>query len=210
MSEAVEIIRRHVKHADVILDIGCANIDPLQHVGDQNEFQELSAVWPNAIFYLFEPDPRWRDSILRIIEVRRNVVFNRSAVGAKDGEVDFHQSVDWKWSSSIREPKEHLKVSPCVQFAPPIKVPCRSLDSWSNEIWTPRIDLIWADIQGAEVDMINGGQQCLARTRFLYTEYDDVELYAGQINLAKILELLPAFEVVDRWHNNVLLRNTKI
>ena len=72
------------------------------------------------------------------------------------------------------------------------------------------IDLIWADVQGAEGDLIEGGRQALARTRYFYTEYDDQELYEGQIPLAKLLSLLPEFEIVPRYRWDVLLRNRAI
>lgn len=208
MSEPFDMIQRHVKTADVILDIGCANIDPNDCVGDQNEFQELHRMFPRAIFCLFEPDPRWYESIVRNIQVVQFYVhFYPWAISDHKGTINFHQSIDWKWSSSIRQPKDHLKIVPHIRFSDPIQVECVNLD-WF--VLPKIIDLIWADIQGAEVDMINGGKETLARTRYLYTEYDNVEMYAGQINLAGILERLPYFELVDSWHNNVLLRNTKL
>ncbi|MEN9248224.1 MAG: hypothetical protein Q6L50_08560 [Gloeomargarita sp. GMQP_bins_120] len=37
-------------------------------------------------------------------------------------------------------------------------------------------DFIWADVQGAEVDLIQGGLQALANTRYFYTEYANTEL----------------------------------
>ena len=69
------------------------------------------------------------------------------------------------------------------------------------------IDFIWADVQGAEGDMIRGGQRALAKTRFLYTEYCNRELYEGQLSLRQMLGLLPEFEVVRRFPNDVLLEN---
>lgn len=67
------------------------------------------------------------------------------------------------------------------------------------------------DVQGAESDVIAGGQKTLGRTRFIYTEYSDRELYEGQLSLRSILDLLPAFEVVTLYpreiEGDVLLRN---
>jgi hypothetical protein len=58
--------------------------------------------------------------------------------------------------------------------------------------------------------MIRGGQRTLSRTRYLYTEYSDDELYEGQIGLRKILEMLPDFRVVELWQDDVLLQNTRL
>ncbi len=159
------------------------------------------------MFYLFEPDPGWRNQKIP----DGNAKFYPVAIGAQDGEIDFHPSVDgWKWSGSIRKPKEHLNVVPEVKFGQPIKVPCWSLDSWFRQIEIKRIDLIWADVQGAEVDLIKGGQHALSSTRYLYTEYSNQELYEGQITLAGILELLPDWQVVGAYDSNVLLQNRRM
>ena len=69
------------------------------------------------------------------------------------------------------------------------------------------VDFIWADIQGAEEEMIRGGSETLARTRDLYTEYSDDELYEGQITLDQILAMLPRFRVLELWPDDVLLEN---
>ena len=52
------------------------------------------------------------------------------------------------------------------------------------------IDFLWADIQGAEGEMIRGGQKALSATPFLYTEYSNDELYEDQVSLCEILGLL--------------------
>jgi hypothetical protein len=82
------------------------------------------------------------------------------------------------------------------------------LDTWCSEQGVDGpIDLIWADVQGPEVDLINGALATLARTHYFYTEYGDTELYEGQIDLAQMLKLLPNFEVICRFAEDVLLRN---
>ena len=69
-----------------------------------------------------------------------------------------------------------------------------TLDSYAKNLG--RIDFIWADVQGAERKMIQGGLQTLSRTEWLYTEYSDVELYEGQPSLSEILVMLPDWRVV--------------
>ncbi len=59
----------------------------------------------------------------------------------------------------------------------------------------------------AENLFIRGGQEALGKTRYLYTEYSNRELYEGQVNLPQLLALLPDYEVVARYPGDVLLRN---
>ena len=69
------------------------------------------------------------------------------------------------------------------------------------------IDFIWADVQGAEENLILGGRETINKSHYFYTEYSDRELYEGQVGLDWILNALPNFEVVERFSDDVLLRN---
>lgn len=64
-------------------------------------------------------------------------------------------------------------------------------------------------MQGAEIDLVEGGLRTLANTELFYTEISDVELYEGQITLAGLLEGLPGWSAVQRYPNDVLLRNER-
>ena len=55
--------------------------------------------------------------------------------------------------------------------------------------------------------MIQGGGELLGRTRYLYTEYSNDELYEGEPDLATLLAMLPGFSVVKRYRFDVLLCN---
>lgn len=142
-----------------------------------------------------------------------NVFTLHTAVGQVDGTVEFHYSNNRKYygSSSIRAPKESLSLWPDMSFVK-MEMDCARLDTLANEwFWSgKKIDFIWADVQGAEIDLIAGGRETLARTRYLYTEYSDVELYEGEIKLDQILAMLPGWEIVEKYDHDVLLRNTKL
>ncbi len=129
------------------------------------------------------------------------------AVGSENAIVDFWYSNNKKYygSSSIRAPKESLALWPDMTFEK-TKIHCTTLDFLSEE---RNVDFIWVDVQGAEVDVIKGGRKTLERTRYLYTEYSDKELYEGEIKIDEILNLLPEWEVVEQYDHDVLLRNSK-
>jgi FkbM family methyltransferase len=196
-----DLLQLHVKKADVIFDIGCANCD---------ELDGLSNLFPQAVFYLFDPDPRWVNYVNDRITTFKAKFYN-IAIGQQDGVQLFYQSPDWHpYSGSIRKPTGHLSVHPDITFDTTTTIQVRSLDSWSAEHGIGQIDLIWSDVQGAEVDLIRGGLVALQNTRYFYTEFSATELYEGQIGLDKILQLLPTFVVEAYFENNVLLRNKSI
>jgi hypothetical protein len=70
--------------------------------------------------------------------------------------------------------------------------------------------LIWADVQGAEENLIKGGLKTLSHTKYFYTDYEDDELYEGQITLDQIKNLLPNFKAIGYFGNNVLFKNTAL
>ena len=115
----------------------------------------------------------------------------------------------WTYSSSLKQPKGHLARYP-VSFGETIEVESVTLDAYARRNDLGRVDFIWADIQGAEGDMIRGGRDLLSRTRYLYTEYSDDELYEGQATLGDICDLLPGFRVVELWPDEVLLQNESL
>jgi FkbM family methyltransferase len=191
-----------------ILEIGC---------NDGSDTLRFLKATPRAKLFCFEPDPRAIARFKKKLGRRfKDVKLFEIALSDRNGQIDFHVSdgedpglpQGWDKSGSIRRPKEHLKVVPSVKFERTVKVNTRRLDDWAAENDVQRVDFIWMDVQGAEADVILGAAKILRETRFLYTEYSDVELYEGQRPLKELLALLPSFDVVTRYPGDVLLRNT--
>jgi len=163
------------------------------------------ATLPHVTIHAFEPDPRNNQP------VRSNVIQRRLAVGASDGRSPFILSEygwgqKWTHSSSIKKPKNHLHRYP-VTFGDTIEVEAITLDTYCRTEGVEKIDFIWADIEGAEGEMIRGGERTLRNTRYLFTEYSDDELYEGQASLPEIMNMLPDFRVIELWADDVLLEN---
>jgi hypothetical protein len=133
--------------------------------------------------------------------------------------VDFHLSdgqppASWgefpegfHMAGSIRRPKNALLDWPWLEFRRTQKVKQMKLDTWSRLHGIEQIDFIWADVQGAEGDLIDGGVETLAKTKYFYTEYSDREWYEGQVNLARLTQKLPRFEMLAKYEMDVLFRN---
>ena len=168
-----------------------------------------TAAWlaqiPNATIQVFEPDPRNQPP------PQRNVVLHRKAIGDHNGQTSLLLSRygwghPWTHSSTIKQPFNHLLRYP-VTFGESLQVELQTLDSFYEEQGLGIVDLLWADIEGAEGDMIRGGRQTLSRTRYLFTEFSDDELYKDQVTLNEILAMLPQFRVIEMWEDYVLLEN---
>jgi len=184
-----------------------------------------STLWFFEVFeapkvYCFEPDPRAIRRFNSKVGNHTNIKLFEIALSDRNGEIEFHQSSGhtknkkvntkpngWDLSGSIRQPKDHLIRHPWVKFEKKIKVQTSTLDTWCNINGISNIDFIWMDVQGAEIDVFRGGKNSINKTRFIYTEYSNQELYKGQFNLKKLIEFLRNFEIVIRYPNDVLFRN---
>src|SRR5581483_227680 len=121
---------------------------------------------PGAAIYAFEPDPRAIAKFRNAIQENPRVRLFECAIGAVNGTVTFHQSSGvehkvgysqgWDQSGSIRRPNRHLRMYPWVKFEKQIEVPITTLDTWSEQHSLTAVDFIWADVQGAESDLIEG------------------------------------------------------
>jgi FkbM family methyltransferase len=208
------MFRNLPRPAPLILEIGA------HHAEDSEKFFKM---FPHARIVAFEPDPRNVPVIRhKRIEQRHKFILVESAIGRTNGVSSFYLSGgvpagatgddrnrDWTYSSSVRKPKAHLSIHPSVEFIGETMVSIMTLDNYFGDDRTP-IDFIWCDVQGNEADVIEGGRETLARTRYFYTEYDDQELYEGQVGLDRLLASLPDFSAVGRFENNVLLKNIRM
>jgi 2-O-methyltransferase len=174
------------KSNPTILEIGA-------NIGQTTE--EFLLEMPNSNIFCFEPDPRAIQKFRSRIS-NPNVTLFECAVGDQNGFVSFNQSSggeewkDWDQSGSIRKPKLHLETWPRVKFESQIQVPIVRLNDWALDKNILTVDLVWADVQGAESDLISGGSSVIRNTRFLFTEYGALEWYEGQISLDGICEAL--------------------
>ena len=207
---AAEIRQRVGKDDPVIVEVGA-------NCGQTTV--ELLRAMPGATIFAFEPDPRAIAKFRDIIANPR-VHLYECAIGAVNGTISFHQSSGaehlagysegWDQSGSIRRPNSHLKVWPWVRFEKQITVPIMTLDAWSERYHVSTADFIWADVQGAESDLVEGATRFLRSSQYLYTEYSNDEWYEGQITLAGLLKKLPDFDLVRRYPMDALFENKRM
>jgi len=167
---------------------------------------------PDVEYYMIEADPHCAN-LIRTYRDMEGITLLEVAIADHTGNVEFHlcdnECDRAKASSSIRQPKEHLERFPWCTFDRTITVPSLSLDDLFYMLHIQRADLVWADLQGAERDMIAGGGEALKRIRYLFMEADENELYEGQAVRGELLAMLPDWEVIEKLDYNLLLKNTK-
>jgi FkbM family methyltransferase len=193
--------------------------------------------FPRCKLYCFEPEQR---ALMRVdppgffsrIGDDIRVSLFRVAVSDTDGYQIFHvctgqtpdgtgrdiATSDWDMSGSLCKPTGHLEHSPWVLFPEDkqMRVPTTRLDTWLEfHPFITGIDLLWADIQGAEGRMIAGATKVLRSTRYVYAETADPPLYERQLTAGQLASLLPEFEVIASYgaghrERNLLLKRKNL
>ncbi len=212
-----DIIKNLELNSDsIVFEIG-------SHMGFDTE--ELYKLSNHAIIHGFEPDPR-NYAILMERSINNIAKLNNVAVSDVNGDTDFYLSSgvlphptgndyydnnDWTASSSLYKFKNHTEIYPWCKTSEVIKVKTITLDEYCKSNNIDKIDFIWMDVQGAEYLVFKGAKDILEKTKYIYTEYSNDELYEGQKNLSDMLSILPGeWLSIECEGDNVLLKNQNI
>jgi FkbM family methyltransferase len=112
----------------------------------------LAKMFPNAMVYSFEPNPRTRERLLRNIELNQlsRIEVHGCAVGGESGFV------------SLDEPEGN---SGAARVIPGGRIPIITLDEFCAEHGIEDLDFVKVDIEGSEEHLLRGGSQTLRRLR---------------------------------------------
>lgn len=167
--------------AYVIFDIGSR---------DCQQSIEFYKTFPNAKIYAFECNPNTLDLCEEnIIPYQDRITLIKGAVCDYDGSITFYPinqektKTTWKdgnpGASSLFKSNGKYTVETYVQDE--ITTNCHRLDTIMNKHNIPCVDIIWMDLQGAELLALKGLGNKLSSVEYLYTEVSHKEMYTGQI-----------------------------
>jgi FkbM family methyltransferase len=207
ISDVFAYVKNHFNDKEkVVFEIGA-------HRGESS-YNIIESLSPIKSYHAFEPDYRNIEQLKKQLKKYSFSKCNFFAIGSYDGETNFYHSGgvnslsnDWSASSSIKSPKLAIEENPWLNFDRVSKVDIMTLDTYCKINLISEIDFIWADVQGAEEDLILGGVDILRNTKFLFTEYCDFERYENEIDKNKILELLSGWKLIYDFGTDIFLVN---
>lgn len=131
---------------------------------------------------------------------RANYLPVQCAVGAKDGEeVTLFVASNDGQSSSILKPANHLTLYPRISFETKINTNSFTLDTIvasvrANHRTFPEVyDLIYVDVQGAELEVFKGARRCLQAARYIFTEVGFGGGYEKDVSYLRLAQYLDEF-----------------
>lgn len=175
----------------VILDVG-------SYTGEQAcEFAEQ---FPEARIFAFEARPQSVEVVRRNTARFPNISVVAGAVHHFDGETEFHVVDEMNpGASSLFTGSGVQEIHPIVQKS--IRVRALRLDTWARQAGVERFDLVWMDLQGAELLALQGMGELLKSVRAIQLEVTYRELYHGQVMWPEVRAFLEAngLQLVDEW-----------
>jgi FkbM family methyltransferase len=197
----------------------------------QNLLRLLEQSKKEFTFHTFEPINEYFKLIESNCEAyKEKFVLHQLAIGAIDKQEEVfyrsfgsHNKSAYPASSSLKKPNEIIYgFWRDIRFSESVCQVMR-FDTFTkeNNLENRHIDFVWADIQGAEIDLIKGGKKTFENVKYAFLELMNYEVYEGCMSSQEqLFNLLPQFELVDVFYDtmpdgsnepfNILIKNKNI
>jgi len=200
----------------VIFDIGSR---------DCKQSIEFYKTFPNAKIYAFECNPNSLNLCEEnIIPYQDRITLIKGAVCDYDGSITFYPINQEKtittWqdgnpgASSLFKSNGTYTHETYVQDE--IITNCHRLDTIMNEHNIPCVDIIWMDLQGAELLALKGLGNKLSSVEYVYTEVSHKEMYTGQVMYKELNDYMIKnnFSILNNlsftgWQEDVIYKKKK-
>lgn len=184
---AKEHIAQFLPDNPIIIETGA-------HIG--RDTLKMARQWPEAIIHAFEPVPELYQHLKRNTADYPNIHTYPFALSNSTGEKTLYKSSGRSTAtSSLLEPLEYKKEHPDTHFTP-ISVQTTTLNEWAILNNIDRIDFLWFDMQGAELDALRGTDSFLPTIKAIYTEVALTQRYKGNPLYQEIKEYLKRFNFI--------------
>jgi len=183
--------------------------------GTTSEFL-LQRMNKDEILYGIEADPRCIVKIKNKIKDPRFYITHAAVTDEDIESIEFHLCTaihpgygPWDCASSLKPIKHGLVVNPWLKYEEDVYVAGISLDTFTKCSFIDKVDFIWCDVEGAYAEVVDGGLETLKRTKYFYTECEDVETYEGEIMYPAMKTKMESigWELVHRFKYDALFIN---
>lgn len=158
------------------------NVATVFDVGaNQGQFAGAAAWWfEKAEIVSFEPSPSVFQSLCNNLAKVKNIEFVQSAVGDKEGEIEFFENAYSHASSVLRVDNAQVAMLPETGEERKILVPITTLDRFCEGRSWPRPLLLKLDVQGYERKVLEGARRFLGSVDYLLFECSYRPMYQGE------------------------------
>ena len=151
---------------------------------DGRDTLSLAKQWPLADVHAFEPIPEAFGSLTTCTRHLSRVTCYQLALSDRSGHQDIHVSSSAAQglhsdASSLLRPTGHLELLPGVSYNTRISVQTITLDDWATAVGVSSVDLLWLDLQGMELQVLEASPTVVSNCRAIMLEISRRHLYEG-------------------------------
>lgn len=169
----------------------------------------MSEFWPTGKIFSFEPNPESFNQLIQNTSTLSNVSTYKIGLDKSASTKDFYLAGG---ASSILKPTKCFNDDYFhADLNNPIKIECTTLDTWCQEHGIKKIDFMWLDLEGNELNALMGGEQILKTVTAIYTEvnlqrfweecvmYSELKSWLEEKGFTEVWK-----DIAPDWHGNVL------
>jgi FkbM family methyltransferase len=179
--QRIKIVGDILREAERTLSFTILEIGALPLQGQKEPFHQLLDIFPDSRIIAFEVDKNLCDQLNR--NAKRGIRFFPIALGRKEERRPFYVTNNPMCSSLYRPNEDFISLYNNMEVAMLKKVESIetvSLDHFTAENHVESVDFIKIDIQGAELDVFQGGMDTLQNVVAIVSEVEFVHHYVDQ------------------------------
>lgn len=161
---------------ETILDIGA-------HLGEWSRMAK--SVFPQADLVMVEPQAEMKPFLDRLCARYPDSRWFQMGLGAEAGKRVLNIQDDFAGSSFLKD-----QTAKPFHLEKQREVPVSTVDLLIREHKIPLPDLVKIDVQGFELEVLKGAQECLGNTEVFIVESSLFRFYAGQPIFHEIIEFM--------------------
>ena len=147
-------------------------------------------LWPNSKIYSFEPIPTLCDQLKKKFSAYNNVHIIQKALAPTTAKDVLIHTFDFgdkhNGSSSLLKPTRHAEFFPEIDLENTLFVDTVNLDFFCEENDIHEIFLLWLDLQGMELEVLNSSLDLLSKVSYLHLEISDTPLYLDGTTIGEL------------------------
>jgi len=174
---------------------------------------KFSNKWPNAHIISFEPNPNAFEKLFALSIERDNIFPYPLAVANFNGPGIFYicygtygNDPQFEGASSLLPASEGMKIH---YQGPEVMVDCVILEDWCKANGVSKIDFMWLDLEGMELQVLESSPEILRSVSVIYTETNFQKFRIGMTQYAALKSFLESsgFHLLSHWYQENLQGN---
>jgi FkbM family methyltransferase len=197
----LEIVKKFISSNPTIFEVGAF---------DGNDSLKLARMWPKGSIISFEANPVRYAQYQEKAQNFNNMAGYNLAVNTYNGHAEFFLCWGTHGKDSIFEGASSLlpasKSMEIHYMGPKIQVPCVVLDDWCKENQVEKLEFMWLDLEGFEIQFLKSSPEILKTTKVIYTETNFYQFREGTTQYFELKTYLESigFELIAHWYNEGL------